>query len=290
MEEEVLMFDSKRSKRYKFFLITAAFPALLLVACSGNEDPQEGLPSQTTSQVTPELLPPPPLPPPPIRRVQPTRSTVKVIEDGGEADRPKTLAEASRLAKSRKGRHGPSVAEINDDNLHEYAEKGEVIVLESPPAAPVMGSQSQEESDAVTDEPEGERDETYWRRRALELRMGWRRTVDSILELQLEAAALRQQFYAEDDPYIRDGQVKPSWDRALDRLAQLEQRSEQYSNELEIFVEEGRRSDVPQGWLNEGWELEPTEDELTWKNGENKDVQDHQAIEPPILSQEIRNR
>ena len=271
-------------------LIPICLVLLALPACSGNEEP-DPLPSQTTSQVTPQLQPPPPLPPPPIRREQPNkRSTVKVIEDGGNPDEPKTLAEASRLAKSRKGTYGPSVAEINDDNLHEYASQGDIIVLESPPAAPALDDDPDLEAPlGNSQDSDGEQDESYWRRRALELRMGWRRTVDELAELELEAAALRQQFYAEDDPYIRDGQVKPAWDRAIDRLGQLEQRSEQYQQELEAFVEEGRRSDVPQGWLNEGWELEPTSEELSTRSGE-QDVDDHQSIEPPVLEEGARNQ
>ena len=263
------------------------FPTMLLLllgACSSNDEP-ESLPAQTTSRVTPQLQPPPPLPAPPVRNVRPTpKSTVKVIEDGGEPNRPRTLAEASRLAKSRKGSEEPVVAEINDENLHEYASKGEIIVLDSPPAAPAPIPSDDDEDILTTDEATGERDESYWRQRALELRMGWRRAVDDILELQLEAAALRQQFYAQDDPYIRDGQIKPAWDRVLDRLGQLERQAEQYERELEVFVEEGRRSDAPQGWLNEGWELEPTAEELTWKRDEGK-VESHDSIDPPILEE-----
>jgi hypothetical protein len=181
------------------------------------------------------------------------------------------------------------VAKINDDNLHEFAAKGEVIILESQPAAPPPSDRAaMADDDVFTTESSGERDESYWRRRALELRMSWRRTVDSILELQLEAAALRQQFYAEDDPYIRDGQIKPSWDRALDRMEQLEARSDKYESELEVFVEEGRRVDTPQGWLNEGWELEPSADELGWKKS-RKPTEEYQATEPPIFVEESLN-
>lgn len=241
------------------------------LACSGSGSDPQPLPSQTVSQVTPQLEPPPPLPPPSpaIREVQPLedRSTVKVIDEGGAAAKPSSLAEASRLAKATKGNHGPSVATINDENLHEYSQKGEVIVLESAPAAPRPGGVDE---DALVDPTVSRvdssvRDEQYWRNRALELRMGWRRTVDRIQELTLESAALRQRFYAEDDPYVRDGQLKPAWDRILDRIEQLKTRSLQYERELETFIAEGRQSQALQGWLNQGWELEPSEDEMPWK-------------------------
>ena len=93
---------------------------------------------------------------------------------------------------------------------------------------------------------------------------------------------MRQQFYAEDDPYIRDGQLKPAWDRVLDRILQLQQRAQQYERELEVFVDDGRRSGAHQGWLNQGWELEPTAEEITWKNtAETPESRDPQQLEAP---------
>ncbi|MEM1182054.1 MAG: hypothetical protein AAGM22_27145, partial [Acidobacteriota bacterium] len=216
------------------------------------------------AQATPPL--PPPLPPA-IREVKPTsRATVKVIDPGPSgAEQPKTLIEASRLAKAQKRAQAQQpIAQINDDNLAEFAEGADVIVLESEPAAPPPS----DEFDSPDPLAEGSdldggdiRDEDYWRNRALELRMGWRRTIDELAELELESAALRQQFYAEEDPYIRDSQVKPSWDRTLDRLSTLRTRAQRYEQELDVFVEDGRRSGALQGWLNQGWELEPTDEE-----------------------------
>ncbi len=271
------------------------------LACSGNEEP-DPLPSQAVSQVTPQLQPPPPAPPP-IREVAPTRgSTVKVIDSGTEVGDPLTLAEASQLAKARKAesRQEP-VAKITDENLHEYSEGAAVIVLESEPAARLepfdpggegddrLGSPGDPES---TLQDSGRtrsgasdlRGEDYWRTRALELRMGWRRTVDRIQELELQAAALRQQFYAEEDPYIRDSQLKPAWDRVLDRVEDLRERSTRYEQDLDLFVEEGRRAGALQGWLNQGWELEPTPEEQE----RVRQVEGHQAIDPPVLEEDGR--
>jgi len=243
----------------------------LVLSCSSGKTPKP-LPSQTLSQVAPQLAAPPPVPPP-IRAIRPTPSSVKVIDSGGDDSRPKTLAEASRLAKAQKGKAGESVAIINDDNLHEYAQGAEVIVLESEPAAP------EPELDPLpaADESPEIRDEQYWRSRALELRMGWRRTIDRITELELESAALRQQFYAEDDPYLRDSQLKPAWDRVLDRLEQLRDQSTQYQQELDVFIAEGQRTSTPQGWLNQGWELEPSPEEK--RNIEK--IGATQSVDPP---------
>ncbi len=255
------------------FVVWAVCCGFGITACSGGKEPKS-LPSQTVTQVTPQLAAPPPLPQPRFREIPPSQPSVKVIEPGGDGDRPKTLVEASRLAKARKGQAGESVAVINDDNLHEFAKGAEVIILESPPAAPVP----QLDPPAAAEETDSEiRDEQYWRSRALDLRMGWRRAIDRISELELESAALRQQFYAEDDPYLRDSQLKPAWDRVLDRLDQLRDQAARYQQELEVFVAEGQRAETPQGWLNQGWELEPTPEER--RSAERPSS--HEAVNPP---------
>lgn len=265
--------------------VLVAAAAMAVGGCSSNDEPTS-LPSQTTTQETSRLEAPPPLPPP-IRQVQPSKppQTVKVIEEGKSSGGPKSLAEASRLAKAQKRQAAPSVVSITDENISEYASRGDVIVLESEPAAPGPDLGEDEPDDEVLDalgEPvSGVRDEEYWRNRALEIRMGWRRTVDRIKDLELESAALRQQFYATDDPYVRDGQIKPAWDRVLDRIQQLEDRSEQYDLELNTFVAEGRQAGALQGWLNEGWELQPTPEELSQEP--QKQVPAHQAINPPVI-------
>lgn len=229
--------------------------ALILPGCSGKKEP-EPIPAQTATQVAPQLEPPPQLPPP-VRRVRPTPvSPVKVIDPGDDDEgKPKTLYEASLLAKALEKQGGARpVAEITDENLHEYSAEAEVIILEGDPAAPAPTGEIP--PPVVTGR---DRDEQYWRNGALEIRMAWRRALDRIAELELESAALRQQFYAEDDPYVRDSQVKPAWDRVLDRLGELRDQSARYQQELDHFIEEGRQAGAEPGWLAEGWELEPEE-------------------------------
>ena len=259
-----------KTRSFYFRSACTGLLAASALACSGNKEP-EPLPSQTVTQVTPQLAAPPPQPLP-IREVQPTRSTVKVIDAGGDEDQPKTLLEASRLAKARKQSSKKAIAVINDDNLHEYAEAAEVIILDSPPAAEPPDPSPIE----AVEEGSEVRDEQYWRGRALELRMAWRRAIDQISELTLESAALRQQFYAEDDPYLRDSQLKPAWDRVLDRLDTLRDQAARYEQELGVFVAEGQRAGVPQGWLNQGWELEPTSEEKD-KTG----IRAHEVVDIP---------
>ena len=250
--------------RAPFVLLTGML-CVVTLGCGDKKSP-ETFPAAT--QVTPQMEPPPPAPPlpPPIRQVEPTtggQNAVRVIDPGG-TEQPKTLIEASRLAKAQKRARGVQkpIAEINDENLAEYAEGGEVIVLESEPAAPEPTEEDYAET--FDDDEDGDiRDEEYWRNRALELRMGWRRAIDDLSRLELESAALRQQFYAEEDPYIRDSQIKPAWDRVLDRMDALRQQASRYETELDDFLDDGRQAGALQGWLNQGWELEPTTEERT---------------------------
>lgn len=288
-------------------LAAVSLLALSALACGGGAQEPEVLPSQTVTRVTPQLEPPPTGPAmPPITEVPPTESSaLKVIDPGGNSENPLTLGEASRLAKEVKASSAPAVVTITDENLAEYASGGDVTIMESEPAAPALAEQvatsvsSGSEplpADSVSDRqppdraasfpapranrgeaPRGD-DEGYWRSRALDLRRGWRGTVDEINELELQSAALRQQFYAEDDPYLRDSQIKPAWDRALDRLDALRREASVYEAELEAFVDDGRRAGAEQGWLNEGWELEPDRDEQQRANrigiGASKEPED----------------
>lgn len=259
-------------------------PALLAtVACSGKNDPKT-LPTQTSTQVSPQLEPPPQLPPP-IRRVRPTHvPTVKVIDPGDPDDEPTTLYEASELAKARKAEgQQRAVAEITDENLHELAAQADVIILEGdpdtpPPTAP--GADSATGRSAT----EGERGEEYWRNGVLERRMGWRRATDRIQELELESAALRQQFYAEEDPYVRDNQIKPAWDRVLDLLSQQRQEYDHNRQDLDQFVERGRQAGALPGWLGEGLELEPETSQ-----DDAQPFSAHKAMNPPTTSAPVKN-
>lgn len=254
---------------------------LVLVGCGGGGKEPKTLPSQTTSQARPELDTPPPLPPPIRRPLPPPAQTLKVI-DPGDDDNPKTLIEASRLAKARKASSPPAVIEVTDENLSAHAEGGKVTIVSSAPAAPPLNAEPIPSSVADS----GARDEPYWRRRGLTIRRSWREAIDTIDRLELEAAALRQQFYAEDDPYVRDNRVKPAWDRALDRISDLREEATLYEEALAEYLDEGRDEGVPTGWLNDGWELEPSAEELEELDA---GIKTKNAIDTPIADGVIRD-
>ncbi|HKI86110.1 MAG TPA: hypothetical protein VKA53_05135, partial [Thermoanaerobaculia bacterium] len=77
-------------------------------------------------------------------------------------------------------------------------------------------------------------------------------------KLKGRIAELRRKFYAAVDPYYRDSQIKPAWDKALADLDAARQEAKEAQHELAAVLEQGRRAGVPAGWLRAGIELEPS--------------------------------
>ncbi len=193
-----------------------------------------------------------------------------VIKRGGEAapaEPPPTLYEASLKARAeRAAREGHATRVVTDTTLKQQAARGEITVANVPAAA------IEEESEAAPGDAEaapapagGEEElslsatdpELYWRRRVRDARLRWRAAVEQLAELEDTAAALRWDFYATDDPFYRDSQIKPAWDRALAQLEVARQSAEFEHESLQLILEDGRRAGALPGWLREGLELEP---------------------------------
>jgi len=157
---------------------------------------------------------------------------------------------------------------ITDKNIKQYAAKGQITV-----AAPAKKSEETETEKAPI------RDEQYWRSRALEVRLRWRKAADDVKELEQSAAGWRRRFYAENDPYVRSGQVKPEWDRVLDRLEEARAEVNAARTELAELLEEGRTAGALPGWLREGVDEEPKEEP------EADPMKEHKVIEPPKVEE-----
>lgn len=214
----------------------------------------------------------PPAAPP--EKARPGTETLVVIDDPhADSAAPLTLREASRRALAQRETAPEPRVVITNENLAEYAAKGNVTQASSTPEtaskpAPEAGETAAEAvagekgtGDPVEDVAlaEAERDEDYWRTNARELRRLWAEAVEAIEPLEKRAAELRNQFYSVDDPHERDGRIKPAWDRVLDRLEQARLDVRTYRQELRVFLEEGRQAGALPGWLREGIELEPRE-------------------------------
>jgi hypothetical protein len=195
---------------------------------------------------------------------------VVVIEDGEPtADTPKNLVEAAKTERARRAQAGPSTIVINNKNLHKYAKGGSLTV-----AAPKKTTAPAPAAAAP------EHNEQYWRRGVLEIRLRLKKATEQVKDLGQSASDWRRRFYAQDDPYVRDGQIKPAWDRVLDELRQAQTEIDVSRRELEDFLDQGRREGALPGWLREGIEQEPPappKPAATTKNLE--------AIEPPVLKE-----
>jgi hypothetical protein len=201
----------------------------------------------------------------------PVREDTPVVVDPGEDDgTPQSLVEAARAERERRARAGQPVAVINDETLADYARKGQVTIAEPKDKPADAAAPAAADTGPVRDEP-------YWRGRGLEIRQRWRRAADDIEELEQRSTELRQKFYLEDDTFRRDNQIKPEWDRVLDRLRQARLDAEAARNELARFLEEGRSAGVAPGWLREGEEEEPE------PAPERREPPPAESIEPPVM-------
>jgi len=292
---------------------TAAVSLLLFVAaCSGLGTQPESLPPQSVSQltlddsefeeyvVTQEEESAAELPPSTVVddeadepvggavvmvdevEVEPD-DTLVVIEDGtGETEeREMTLAETARAERRRRGQSPPTQIVITDKNLADYA-TGELTSWEGPSAA-----SSPESLEAGEGEADLALDEAYWRDRGYEIRLAWKEATERVGELEGDVFNLRMRFYAEDDPFYRDSQIKPAWDHAIEDLSATREEVELRQQELADFLEEGRVAGALPGWLREGIELEPkppVEEEMTISEPGEPESMGAVIGDPPIAS------
>jgi hypothetical protein len=210
--------------------------------------------AEQAATTAPQTVTPAPAPPP-SNVEEPVAATVRgnepVVIDEGTA----TLSGAQELAavaaaeRERRRKAGPATVVINNANLAAHA-TGNLTIVSGPATKPAA---------AVSSAAEVAKDERYWRDRVHGLRQQWAAAVDSIGELEARAASLRTRFYAQDDPYVRDGEIKPAWDRTLENLDEARQRAHSLEDQLGATLEEGRQAGALPGWLRDGIELEPTE-------------------------------
>lgn len=280
-------------------------------ALVSSEDPEPAEPEQDTATASPAE----PTESEPVEK-EPELADRKhtiVIQSGSTTDvTPLTLQQASASERERRAATDAPVAVITNRNLAELAEGGQVSVIGAPgdgasaAAAPAGGGEkgaaptptagspstaAASSADAKTTAPaagaaSAELAEEYWRGQALKIRLDWKAAVEEVDELQSEVADLRRRFYEEDDPFYRDNEIKPAWDRALDRLQEAKADAETQERKLTRFLEEGRRSGALPGWLREGVEFEPQ------PTGDHSPAQRRRTDdpwEPKVLEEEPRD-
>ncbi|HEV8237821.1 MAG TPA: hypothetical protein VGS57_00460 [Thermoanaerobaculia bacterium] len=209
---------------------------------------------EQTAATAPQTVTPPPSPPP-SHVEDPVAATVRgnepVVIDEGTANPSgaQELAAAAAAERERRRNAGPATMVINNANLAQHATGKLTIVSGAEPAR----------AGAAAPANDTAKDERYWRDRVRGLREQWAAAVDAIGELEARAASLRTRFYAQDDPYVRDGEIKPAWDRALENLEESRRKARSLEDQLGAVLEEGRQAGALPGWLRDGIELEPSE-------------------------------
>jgi hypothetical protein len=182
---------------------------------------------------------------------------ISVADEAGREDSAALLRDLSRTERDRRQTAPPPRLVLTDDNVAAQAE-GARLTFSGPAAGRASDTASAPATARNDEELEADaEEERYWRSRALEVRQRWRRAHDDVPRLEEEVERLRTAFYAEDDPVRRDRQIKPLWDRALDRLQESRGEVDRAQDELEVLLEEGRAAGALPGWLREGNELEP---------------------------------
>lgn len=253
---------------------------LLALGCRGATPQPVTRADQPKEEATkaPAATPPassPQAPEPSVPAAAPARQgdAAPVVVDAGaeSAATPQTLFEASREEKERRAKAGKPIAVITDKTLPKYASKGQITVAD-PKKAKTTAKAPAAPAPAV-------KDEQYWRGRARELREHWKDAAEEVKDLEQKSTALRQKFYSETDTFLRDTQIKPDWDRVLDRLRQARLDVEAAKQDLAQLLEEGRVAGALPAWLDEGIEEEPA-DEAAKK----KEVPAVQSIEPPVIT------
>jgi hypothetical protein len=210
-----------------------------------------------------------------------TGDAAPVVVDAGVEDSvaaPATLVEAARAERQRRAGAGKPIAVINDKTLPKYASKGQITIADTRKDKNKAKTASPATPAATAAEAEA-RDELHWRSRARQLRENWRQLADEVKELERKSAELRQKFYGETDTFLRDTQVKPDWDRVLDRLRQGRLDVDTARQDLAKFLEEGRAAGAQPGWLDEGADEEPADE----SGKEKEPVPALQSIEPPVI-------
>ena len=239
------------------------------VARAGEEKPKAAAPAPAPP-ATPPAAPAAEAPP----KAQAPRDDAPVVVDPGGGDgKEVSLAEAAHTERERRAHAGQPVAVINDKTLPKYAAKGQITVAD--PKQKKEGGEARAQAAAAQEQI---RDEQYWRGRALDIRERWRQADDDVKALEQRSAELRQKFYLETDDFNRDNQIKPEWDRVLDKLRQARLDVETSQKELADFLEEGRTAGALPGWLREGEDEEP---EPAKKEKEAKPPAE--GIDTPIL-------
>jgi hypothetical protein len=168
----------------------------------------------------------------------------------------RSMAEAARQTQAgAAGTPTPGGIVISNDNLAEYAAKGHLTTGGSSGAradgelgkAPrAVGAAADQ---GPPDDPEGKK--AYWRDLIQEQLDTIAALEEELAELERRIPELERKFYAWDDPHYRDGVIKPEWDRALERHAEVTSQLEEERKKLPELRTRARQNGALPGWFRD---------------------------------------
>lgn len=91
----------------------------------------------------------------------------------------------------------------------------------------------------------------YWQKSYLDAKKRAEEAEAAVPALQAEVARLQREFYSRDDPYQRDGVIKPALDRALADLARAQKELESARGEPDRVMASAEREGALPGWFRE---------------------------------------
>ncbi len=192
----------------------------------------------------------------------------QVISGESDQERP-SLVEVARQEQLRRDTSPSSRLRIDDKNLKRHATANMTSAFPDSKVGTESGAQAAaeiSESDDSAQQEAAVESERYWRALVRELRYDWQDLVFEEENLEQEVERLRKEYYQEDDPYYRDGEIKPEWDASWQSLQATTLAIQEAINKLDRAIEEGRRAGALPGWLREGVELEPIDSSTESRN------------------------
>jgi hypothetical protein len=157
--------------------------------------------------------------------------------------RGRSLADVAKGVKLRFPENKPTV--ITNESLKELSAGAELTTATAapPPDASPGGALPEEQQQAEK--------KTYWQQRYFAAQREVATLDAEEKRLSAEVSRLEREFYARDDPYQRDGVIKPAWDDAVAKLRDVQRRQAEARSAPEAIANEARRDGALPGWFRE---------------------------------------
>lgn len=154
-----------------------------------------------------------------------------------------SLAEIAARTRLRGGQGGLT---ITNENLKELAGTAELTMVTGKPGQPTDTPGAAPATREGGGEAAAQR---FWQQRYQRARGYLRFLEEQEARLSREVERLKTEFYSLDDPFRRDGEVKPAWDEALEKLNETRARLAQARTLPDEVIQAALRAGALPGWF-----------------------------------------